>query len=263
MPASILFDLDGVFYLGDQPISGAADTVAWVEEHGIPHLFVTNTTSSPRMRVHEKLRRFGIDTDPELIFTPPLAARRWLTRRGLGPVALFVPEATRVEFEGIPVLAEDEVSTVAAVVVGDLGSGWDFPTLNRAFRLLMTAPDTALLALGMTRYWRAEEGLRLDVGAFVSALHYASGIEPTVVGKPAASFFEMALQQLGATARETVMVGDDIRGDIAGAQSAGVRGLLVRTGKYRSTDLGQGVEPDGVLDSVADLPRWWARAGAS
>ena len=56
-----------------------------------------------------------------------------------------------------------------------------------------------------------------------------------------------------------VMIGDDIRGDIQGAQGAGLGGLLVRTGKFSPRDLELGVQPQAVLDSVADLPSWWAR----
>ncbi|NND27986.1 MAG: HAD hydrolase-like protein, partial [Myxococcales bacterium] len=56
---------------------------------------------------------------------------------------------------------------------------------------------------------------------------------------------------------KTVMVGDDIHSDVAGAQIAGLTGILVQTGKFRSADLDGAVRPDAVLDSVADLPRWW------
>jgi ribonucleotide monophosphatase NagD (HAD superfamily) len=91
----------------------------------------------------------------------------------------------------------------------------------------------------------------------VAALREATGIEPAVMGKPARPFFEMALQRLRRPASETLMLGDDIRGDIQGAQAAGIRGILVRTGKFRPADLEVGVEPLAVLDSVADLPRWW------
>jgi phospholysine phosphohistidine inorganic pyrophosphate phosphatase len=53
-----------------------------------------------------------------------------------------------------------------------------------------------------------------------------------------------------------VMVGDDLEADVHGAQSAGLRGLLVRTGKFRPADLERGASPDAVLDSIADLPYW-------
>jgi ribonucleotide monophosphatase NagD (HAD superfamily) len=83
-----------------------------------------------------------------------------------------------------------------------------------------------------------------------------------VLGKPAPPFFEAALAGLGAAPDEALMVGDDIRGDIGGAQTAGIRGLLVRTGKFRETDLGGPIRPDAVIGSIADLPDWWARRDA-
>jgi ribonucleotide monophosphatase NagD (HAD superfamily) len=54
------------------------------------------------------------------------------------------------------------------------------------------------------------------------------------------------------------MVGDDVRTDVGGAQRAGLAGVLVRTGKFAPSDLDGDVVPDAVLDSVADLPAWWA-----
>ncbi len=55
------------------------------------------------------------------------------------------------------------------------------------------------------------------------------------------------------------MVGDDIRADVDGAQQAGLKGMLVRTGKFRATDLEEGITPFAILDSVADLPGWWRK----
>jgi ribonucleotide monophosphatase NagD (HAD superfamily) len=111
----------------------------------------------------------------------------------------------------------------------------------------------------MTRYWRAPDGLRLDAGAFVSALGYASGLEPVVMGKPAKQFFQAALDTLEVRALNTLVIGDDIRGDIEGAQALGMTTVLVRTGKFRPEDLEQGIYPEVVLDSVAELPQWWAQ----
>jgi ribonucleotide monophosphatase NagD (HAD superfamily) len=53
------------------------------------------------------------------------------------------------------------------------------------------------------------------------------------------------------------MIGDDMRSDIGGAQASGIRGLLVRTGKFRPEDLTGDIQPAAVLDSIADLPAWW------
>jgi phospholysine phosphohistidine inorganic pyrophosphate phosphatase len=253
---AILFDMDGVLYEGNRAITGAADTIAWCREQAIPHLFLTNTTSRPRSALVEKLGTMGISASPGEILTPPVAATNWLRRHAHAPAALFIPQITREEFIDIPV-ASDESAAVGAVVLGDLGEQWDFATYNRAFRLLMNNPDARLIALGMTRYWQAEDGPRLDVGPFVKGLEYAVGIEPLVMGKPAQPFFSAALSMLGVAEENTIMIGDDIRGDIEGAQQAGIHGVLVRTGKFRPVDLSMGITPDFVLNSIADLPQWW------
>lgn len=256
MPTAILFDLDGVLYVAERAVPGAAETVRWVREQRIPHLFVTNTTSRPRDAIVRKLGGFGIDVGEDEVLTPAVAAVRWLSARRAEPVALFVPEATRSDFERIRQVPDDAEEGAAAVVIGDLGEGWTFAHLNRAFRLLMTDVECHLLALGTTRYWRAEDGLRLDAGPFVKALEYASGRAPVVLGKPDRAFFANAAEELGVAASEVIMVGDDIVGDVDGAQRAGMRGVLVRTGKYGPRDLARGIEPAAVLDSVAELPTW-------
>jgi len=86
------------------------------------------------------------------------------------------------------------------------------------------------------------------------ALAHASGIEPIVLGKPAQPFFETAMTMLNTSPAQTLMVGDDIQGDIAGAQAASIAGALVRTGKFRPQDLEGDICPEFVLDSFADLP---------
>ena len=254
---AILFDLDGVLYNSETPIEGATDSVSWVKAKSIPHLFVTNTTSRGRAALVEKLERFGIRTDPSRILTPCIAAAEWIHERGEGKTALFVAPRALVEFEKIDRLPDEAESGASYVVIGDLGNRWDFQTINRAFRLLYSNPDAVLIGLGMTRFWRASDGIRLDVAPFVAALERATGRRALVLGKPANPFFQSAIGRLGLPAQDIVMFGDDIETDIAGAQKAGLKGVLLRTGKFRPADLEGKVKPDAVLDSIADLPNWW------
>lgn len=253
---AILFDLDGVIYQGDHALPGAAETLAWVRREGIPHLFVTNTSSRPPAAIVAKLAAMGITVPAERLLTPPEVARGWLVEQVSGPVALFVAPGTAAAFDGLATLGGKQEQGAAAVVIGDMGDGWTYAALNRALRLLLDG-EPPLVALGMTRCWRAADGLRLDVGAMVSALSYATGREPVVLGKPSPGFYQAALERLGADAGEVLMIGDDILGDVQGAQRAGLRGGLVRTGKFRPTDLEQGIAPDLVLDDVGGLPAWW------
>jgi HAD superfamily hydrolase (TIGR01458 family) len=249
-----LFDMDGVLYNSGALIPGAVETIAWVRARGIPHLFVTNTTSRARSHLVAKLAGFGIAAEESQILTPAVAAADWLRANTPEGVALFVREKTRVEFAGLPLLPDDAERGANYVVIGDLGDLWDFRTLNRAFRLLHHNPDAVLIALGMTRYWLADDGISLDVAPLVAALEHATGRTPRVFGKPAAEFFRAAASRLGVPAEDVWMVGDDLETDVRGAQNAGMKGVLVRTGKFREADLASGRQPDVVLGSIADLP---------
>ena len=251
----LLFDMDGVLYNSDALIPGSVETVAWVRAQSIPHLFVTNTTSRSRTHLVEKLAGFGIPAREEEVMTPAVAAADWLRAIGATDIALFVRPAARGEFVGLACLPDDAETGASHVVIGDLGSLWDYRTLNRAFRLLHNNPDATLIALGMTRYWLATDGISLDVAPFVAALEHATGRAPRVFGKPAAEFFKAAARKLAWPPESVWMIGDDIHADIAGAQAAGLKAALVKTGKFRSTDLDGEVHPDAVLESIADLPR--------
>lgn len=252
----VLIDLDGVVYQNDTLIPGADRAISWLQQQAIPHLFLTNTTSQPKSALLAKLARFGIEVSADALLTPPSAAAAYLrekSAREQSPleVALFVPPVTREDFAGM-----EEGEWAQAVVVGDLAEGWDFATLNRAFNLLIANPRAELIALGMTRYWRSGGGLQLDVGAFASALAYAAEKQPIVMGKPSMAFFQQAAASLVLPVTELCMIGDDIKTDVLGAQACGIKGVLVKTGKYRPDDLQTG-KPDIVLESLADLPQQW------
>jgi HAD superfamily hydrolase (TIGR01458 family) len=255
----ILFDMDGVLYNSEVPIAGAAETLAWVRANNIPHLFVTNTSSRGRTALVEKLTRFGIQAVRDQILTPCMAAAEWLRTRKDGPVALFINQKAHEEFEGLSCLSPDSEAGAGYVVIGDLGSAWNFQILNRAFRLLHANPNAVLIALGMTPFWLAQDGPRLDVAPFVAALECATGRKALVFGKPAEPFYRNAAERLCLPPHEIVMVGDGIETDVAGAQIAGFKGMLVRTGKFRQSDLEGTITPDAVLDSVRDLPDWWKK----
>ncbi len=251
--------MDGVVYNSDEPIAGAAEAVRWVRRQGLPHLFVTNTTSRARSVLVEKLRRFAIPAAESEILTPAVAAADWLRSTDAGGIALFLRPSTRSEFARLACLGDDAERGASYVVVGDLGDLWDFRTLNRAFRLLHHNSEAELIALGMTRYWLASDGVSLDVAPFVAALEHATGRKARVFGKPAAAFFEAAGTKLGLPAGDLLMIGDDIEADIGGAQAAGLKGALVRTGKFRPSDLEGCIRPYAVLESLAQLPAWWDR----
>ena len=78
-----------------------------------------------------------------------------------------------------------------------------------------------------------------------------------MLGKPSPAYFRAALDALDSDPELTWMVGDDIEGDVVGAQAMGMRTVLVRTGKFRPDELEHTrVVPDGIVSSIAHLPDW-------
>lgn len=255
VPAGVLLDVDGVLVSGGRAIDGAVDAVEALRAAGHRILFVTNTTSRPRAVLADDLRAEGFTLETDEILNPMVAARAWIRANEREPAVAFVRPASRADLEP---LAPDDASP-RALVLGDLEEEWTYATMNEILRVLLDHPDCALLALGGTRYWRADDGWRLDVGPFAAAFAMAADRAPVVCGKPSGDFFRLACRQIERDPAEVVMVGDDVRSDVGGAIDAGLRGVLVRTGKFRSDDLDGDVRPQAVLDSVADLPEWFAR----
>ena len=250
---ALLLDLDGTLYGEAGAIPGAVEALAALRRRGVPFRCATNTTRRSRRLLAERLAGYGFDIRPAEIITATMAAVTLLRERGVRRVAPYVAEATLEDLAEFD-LASDRPETV---LVGDLSDEWDFSTMNRAFHDLLDGAD--LLALQRDRYWQKGEELALDAGPFVAALEYATGKTAQVAGKPSASFFRAAVESLRldgvASAEGVVMVGDDLWGDIEGAQGAGLQAWLVRTGKYRDeTYAASGIVADRVIGSVADLP---------
>ncbi len=253
---ALLLDLEGTVFQSGALIDGAAEALAEATRRGVAWRFVTNATSRPRSVILRELSEMGLEVEPERLFTGARAAREILAARGWTRCHFLVRPALLEDFDGIAPVE----SGAEAVVLGDLGSGMSYERLNHAFRLLVEGAE--LVTLARNRYWQAKAGLMLDVGAYCAALEHASGRSAILAGKPSRAFFEAALASTGVPASEAAVVGDDLESDVGGGQAAGMRGILVRTGKFRESDLARSaVRPDAVLASLAELPNLLERAG--
>ena len=241
-----LFDIDGVLVTHAGPIPGAIETLNLLERKGIPFRLLTNRTTRGRESLTRRLREIGLPVEREHIFSAPEAALHYLRALGRPRITCVLQEDVKGDFSEFP---HDDINP-EFIVIGDLGDDWNFPTMNRLFRMVMNGAQ--MLALHKGRFFPVEDGLRMDIGAWISGLEYVSGREALILGKPAGAFFRMALDDMGVAPGEAVMIGDDIVADIGGAQTAGVRAILAMTGKFHEgEDRRYGITPDGVIASVA------------
>lgn len=230
-PQSLLIDLDGVLYHGDRVLPGAEDLLRRLGD--CPHCFITNNPTRTPKLVADALATMGLSRpDPGRILTSALATARWLAHQRTD-FRYFAVGAAGLQ-EALRGLGHPDDRRADVVVVGE-GAGLDYESLTtginlilaRGARLVVTNPDTTVDA--------TREGRHLvlpGAGALVAPFSAATGVTPTVVGKPEPLLYEMALEQLGCPASRCLMIGDRPDTDIAGAERLGMWTALVRTGRF-------------------------------
>ena len=254
---AILLDIDGVLHVSGEPVARASDAVRELREAGDRIRFLTNNTTRPRARLAAELRELGIDVDEEEIETTPLAAGRVLAGARVLPLTMSAIREDLARHVELVDAAADAVLVGGADETPETGDVFAWERLNAAFAELRGG--ARLVCLHRNRWWQTARGPLLDSGAVVAGLEYAAGVTAEVIGKPSRPFYESALKALDARAQDAVMIGDDVESDVGGAKALGMRGVLVRTGKFREETLAAAdPQPDAVLDSVADFPHWLA-----
>lgn len=253
LPELIMLDLDGTLYLGKQPLPGAITCIQQLRERGIKLRFLTNTTTKSQDELIAQLRVMGFTLEDDELISAPVAAKLEL---------LALQQTLRRPLRVWPVVADSIKQDFSEfqwneqrpdyVVLGDIGDAWDFALINRLFNVMHAGAE--LIALHKNRFWQTEAGLNADIGFFVAGLEYICNKTARVMGKPNRDFFQRVLDSAHVEAINVMMVGDDIDSDIGGAQQMGIRGCLVRTGKYREAYTEQSaVRPNYIVDSVAGL----------
>src|SRR5205807_3395127 len=124
------------------------------------------------------------------------------------------------------------------------------------FEELRRAADLAragvpLIGANRDATYPGSDGLLPGTGAILAAIETASGVQAHTVGKPAPELFHAALERAGTAPERTLVLGDRLDTDIAGAKAAGLASALVLTGIASAEDLERDdIAPDWVLDRI-------------
>ena len=240
--ATLLVDLDGVVYRGQEPVPHAAELLAAHRADGGRALFVTNNASRAPAAVAQHLRELSVDAEPDDVVTSVQATAAVLSdeiRTGVvpaGAAALVVGSAALAD--ALLDIGLRPVSTAAegpAVVVQGFSPDIAWPLLAEAAyairagaRWFGTNADATL---------PTEQGLAPGNGSLIAALVTATNTRPMLMGKPERPLFDTALQLTGAERSTTLVVGDRLDSDILGANNAELVSLLVLTGVSTVRDL--------------------------
>ncbi len=260
--STLIIDMDGVLWHGDQPIPGLVEFFQVLRERQIRFILATNNASQTAEQYVNKLARMGVTVDSGEILTSAMATALYLAQRA-------DPSSTRVFVIGEkgatePLLKQGFTLTGIYEVdkPGETGPkvGADYVVcgmdkeltwhklataalnINNGAIFIGTNPDTSL---------PTELGFTHGNGAIIAALQAATGVAPIIIGKPEPLMYQQAISILGVDPSETMAIGDRLETDILGAVRANMRSLMVLTGVSSEEDLKTSdYQPDWVMADI-------------
>ena len=249
---AILLDMDGVLYRGDVPLPGVGELLALCERRGIAYACVTNNSTLTPEQYESKLAVMGIAIPAARVITSSTATRRYLEHEfGRGTPAYHVGmRGLREALYGDGYFVYQE--RTPQLVVSGLDTEVTYQKLKIATlairagaRYVATNPDFTL---------PTDEGLVPGAGSIIALLHTATGVSPTVIGKPEPTMLHTAIEILGADPLRTLVIGDRLDTDIAGAAAAHLASALVLTGVSTRSDLAQSpLQPTTVFPGLPEI----------
>ncbi len=249
-----LLDLDGTVYRGREVIPEAIPFISYLQEQGIPFLYLTNNSSASPDQVAKRLTAMGLSTDADQVYTSSMAAASFLAEKEPPgtPVYMIGEEGLRLELERRGFVLTDEGARY--VVVG-IDRSFSYEKLAAATRAIRNGAQ--LIATNRDAALPSEHGLLPGNGSLVAAVSVASGVSPIVIGKPEQLIVRYALQRLGTQAEETLIVGDNLHTDIDAGANSGLDSLLVLTGYSAVEEAERHTNPPTYV--AADLQEWMNR----
>jgi HAD superfamily hydrolase (TIGR01450 family) len=225
---ALLLDLDGVVYVGPEPVAHAVDALLAAVGSGVATAYVTNNAARPPEVVAEHLRTFGLPVDAHDVVTSAQAGAREVAARvaaGSRVLAVGGPGvAAALAARGlVPVARADEGP--AAVL---MGYGPQVAWTDLAEAAYAVGAGALLVATNTDLTIPTARGIAPGNGTLVGAVVAATGREPVVAGKPFAPLMDESVERIGA--RQPLIVGDRLDTDIEAGHRTGIPSLLVLTG---------------------------------
>jgi HAD superfamily hydrolase (TIGR01450 family) len=257
---AFLFDLDGVVYLGDEALPHAKESLARLHKGGKEVRFLTNDPRPTREEVARKLAGMGVEAREGDVVTSGRATAGHLRKSGTRSAYVVGSPGLTSEIRraGIEVAA---AGCPEAVVVG-ADERTSYRHVRRAARLI--AKGAKFVATNPDGSFPTPDGPSPGTGAIAAAVEAASGVRPTVIGKPHPSMFDAATEGLGPEAR-TVMLGDNPETDVLGAHRYGIAAVLVSAEALAFPSARDFRAPDATIPDLSSLfdpavnPRRWER----
>ncbi|WP_232696793.1 TIGR01457 family HAD-type hydrolase [Brevibacillus daliensis] len=227
-----LLDLDGTIYHGTRVIPEAITFINELNKRGIPYLYLTNNSMVTAEGVADRLSGMGIPAKPEQVYTTSMATATYLADQKEKDKTFFAIGETGV-FEAMNKEGFTYTENNPSYVVVGLDRQFTYEKLSIAARAIRNG--ATFVATNIDPALPTENGFLPGGGSIVASVTTASATKPTVIGKPERIIVEYALEKLGTSPEETIIVGDNLLTDIQAGVNAGIDSLLVLSG-YSTKD---------------------------
>ena len=228
---SLILDMDGVIWRADMPIGDLPSIFNRIRERGLKFVFATNNATKTSEQYVSRLSRLGVQVESWQVITSAQAVSHILTRQFPPGTKIFMigEDGIRqaLEANGYDVLAVEDAPQAEAVVMG-IDHEVNFQKMSEATYLVRSG--VPFYATNPDKTFPTPRGEIPGAGAWYSVVVTATGVQPTVAGKPYPFLMELALEKLGTTKVETLVVGDRLETDIAAGQGVGCPTALVLSG---------------------------------
>lgn len=238
----VVLDLDGCVWIGSTCTRGAPEAVSALRAAGKAVVFLTNDARRSPEEFVRKLWSLGLKASLEEVLTVGGAIQHVLAERGRGAGAYVIGSPAifkHVSDSGQRILNGTERASEADLVVIAGHDDLHFSELRAATQAVLGGAE--MIAGGRDRTFPAEDGPWPGTGAIVAALEYATDSTAQIVGKPEPQIFYTALDRLGPG--RTLVVGDRLDSDLAGADAAGLDAAIVLTGVSTRAQAEAATEP--------------------
>lgn len=245
--------MDGTIYLDNDLFDGTLEFLEKVKKNGGRYLFVTNNSSKGTDAYVEKLSRIGIASCPADFLTSTDATILYIKKNH--PATRFYAMGTATFVSQLRGAGID-VTTVVDEGIGGVILSNDteltFQKLHDVSRLLRR--DIPYLATNPDWVCPTSFGSVPDCGSFAEMLEHATGKLPYFIGKPRPDMLLCAMERLGLSREDCVMVGDRLYTDIASGVNAGMDTVFVLSGEGTLEDLERSsVRPTYVMQNIREL----------
>lgn len=254
-PSAIVFDLDGVVYLGSKPIPGVPQEISYLQQK-LPVFFLTNNSTKSRAELVSHLASFGIFTQQANVMASSFGCAKFVLEKfGQGVDVFVIGESGLKEELSSVAGAKITESTDASVLAVGLDRHLTYGKLRQATSCLNSGAFFLLANNDPT--WPTEEGVAPGSGAIAASLIAATGRKPDfIVGKPSPYLLETLFSLHHLNPKSAVFVGDRLDIDIRMANALGMKSVLVLSGISKKKDLlkaPKSDKPDFIAESAAKL----------